>query len=135
MRGGADRATEAARADSLLTARFSRPFSEFFAIVMESPAPFADGAPRAALDSITSELGREPYIRALLSYRNANDSLFLSPDGRTTFFLVSVDAPAGTSGRIRRSSPTSSTATGSAVSRCPSHGWATATPCDRGRHN
>jgi RND superfamily putative drug exporter len=97
VRGGADRETEAARADRLLNSRFSRPFSEFFAVVMESPAPFTEGAPSAALHSITSELSREPYIRSLLSYRSPNDSLFLGPDGRTTFFLVSIDAPSGDS--------------------------------------
>lgn len=97
VRGGADRETEAARADRLLTSRFARPFSEFFAVVMESPAPFTDGAPRAALDSITNELGREPYVRSLLSFQNTGDSLFLSPDARTTFFLVSIDAPRGDS--------------------------------------
>lgn len=97
VRGGADRETEAARADRLLSGRFARPFSEFFAVVMESPAPFTDGAPKAALDSVTAELGREPYIRSLLAYRSPKDSLFLGPDGRTTFFLVSIDAPRGDS--------------------------------------
>ena len=97
VRGGADRETEAARADRLLDSRFARPFSEFFAVALESPAPFTDGAPRAALDSITEELRREPYVRSLLSYHSPADSIFLSPDGRLTFFLVSIDAPRGDS--------------------------------------
>lgn len=98
VRGGADRETEAARADRLLTQRFARPFSEFFAVALESPAPFTDGQPRAALDSITTELRRrEPYVRALLSYQGPSDSIFLSPDGRLTFFLVSIDGPPGDS--------------------------------------
>ena len=97
VRGGADRETEAARADRLLNSRFVRPFSEFFAVALESPAPFTDGAPRAALDSITEELRREPYVRALLSYHSPADSIFLSPDGRLTFFLVSIEGPPGDS--------------------------------------
>jgi RND superfamily putative drug exporter len=97
MRGGAANRTEAALADSMLTARFDRPFSEFFAVAMESPAPFTDGLPSAALDSILDEVRREPYVRSLVSYRTARDSLFLSQDGRMTFFLVSVDAPPGDS--------------------------------------
>ena len=101
VRGGSDRETEAARADRLLTSRFERPFSEFFAVALEAPAPFTDGAPREALQSITEELRREPYVRALLSYKSPADSLFLSPDGRLTFFLVSVDGPPGDSvGRL-----------------------------------
>jgi RND superfamily putative drug exporter len=101
VRGGADTETEAARADRLLTARFARPFSEFFAVAMEAPAPFTDGAPRAALDSITEELRREPYVRSLLSYHSPADSIFLSEDGRQTFFLVSIDGPPGDSiGRL-----------------------------------
>jgi putative drug exporter of the RND superfamily len=108
VRGGADRETEAARADRLLNSRFARPFSEFFAVVIESPAPFTDGVPKAALDSVTEELRREPYVRALLSYHTPSDSIFLSPDGRLTFFLVSIDGPPGDSvgklvSRFRRS--------------------------------
>ena len=97
VRGGADRETEAARADRLLTTRFARPFSEFFVVALQGPASFMEDRPRAALDSITDDLRREPYVRALLSYKSPGDSIFLSQDGRTTFFLVSVDAPAGDS--------------------------------------
>jgi len=97
VRGGADRETEAALADRLLSTRFARPFSEFFAVALESTQPFTAGLPRAALDSIVADLRNEPYVRALLSYPSTKDSLFLSADGRKTFLLVSVDAPAGDS--------------------------------------
>jgi len=43
VRGGADRETEAARADRLLNSRFARPFSEFFAVVIESPVIAVSG--------------------------------------------------------------------------------------------
>jgi putative drug exporter of the RND superfamily len=97
VRGGADRETEAARADRLLASRFDRPFSEFFAVVLESAEPFTAEFPRAALDSIAAELRNEPYVRSLASYPSTKDSLFLSADGRRTFLLVSVLAPPGDS--------------------------------------
>jgi len=97
VRGGVDRETEAGRADRLLTTRFARPFSEFFAVAIEGPQPFTSGMPQQALDSIVADLRGEPYVKALLSYPSTKDSLFLSADGRKTFLLVSVDAPAGDS--------------------------------------
>jgi RND superfamily putative drug exporter len=101
VRGGANRETEAARADRLLASRFERPFSEFFAVVLESSAPFTAAMPRAALDSIIADLRTEPYVRSLLSYPSTNDTLFLSADRQRTFLLVSVDAPKGDSlGRL-----------------------------------
>ena len=97
VRGGADRETEAARADRLLASRFDRPFSEFFAVVLESAVPFTAELPRAALDSIAAELRNEPYVLSLASYPSTKDSLFLSADARRTFLLVSVQAPRGDS--------------------------------------
>lgn len=101
VRGGADRETEAGLADRLLATRFDRPFSEFFAVVLEGPSSFTAGLPSAALDSITADLRAEPYVRSLLSYPGTHETLFLSADGRRTFLLVSVDAPKGDSlGRL-----------------------------------
>jgi RND superfamily putative drug exporter len=97
VRGGADRETEASRADRLLATHFDRPFSEFFAVVLESTVPFTAELPRAALDSIASELRSEPYVRSLASYPSTGDSLFLSADAHRTFLLVSVLAPRGDS--------------------------------------
>jgi RND superfamily putative drug exporter len=93
LRGGVERETEAARADRMIATRFHRPFSEFFVVALEAPAPFTEGPPRAALDSITDLLRREPYVRSLISYHGGNDSLLVSRDGRLTFFLASIDAP------------------------------------------
>jgi putative drug exporter of the RND superfamily len=117
VRGGADRETEAARADRLLNARFARPFSEFFAVVIESPIPFTDVLPAAMLDSVTDELRREPYVRSIISYRTSRDSLFLSPDGRLTFLLVSVDASTGDS--VGKVVATFRRALGRSVARVP----------------
>ena len=104
LRGGNERESEARRADRLLNTRFARPFSEFFAVAMEGPGSFSHpGATRAALDTVTAQLAREPYVRSLLSHLNTGDSLFVSPDGRTTFFLVSLNVASGDSaGRLVR---------------------------------
>ena len=93
LRGGVERETEAARADRLIATRFRRPLNEYFIVVLEAPAPFTEGPPKAALDSITDLLRRERYVRSLISYHGSRDSLLISRDGRLTFFLASVDAP------------------------------------------
>ncbi|MDH5315833.1 MAG: MMPL family transporter, partial [Gemmatimonadota bacterium] len=97
LRGGSHRPTEARVADSLLRTRFPQGFSEYFAVALEGPTSFASGRPREALDSLTSTAERLPYVRALISYRSTGDSLFLSADGSTTFFLAAIDAPTGDS--------------------------------------
>ena len=97
VRGAVERESEAIRADRLLASRFSRPFSEFFAVTMEGPRPFTTGISRAALDSLARDLRAEPYVRSLLSFGTTGDSIFLSSDARRTFLLVSVDQPGGDS--------------------------------------
>jgi RND superfamily putative drug exporter len=91
IRGAADRETEAARADRMLNTRFDRPFSEYFLVTLENPRPFTSGMSRAALDTIADHLAEQPYVRSLLSFANTSDSIFLSPDRKSTFLLVSVD--------------------------------------------
>ena len=98
LRGGNDQETEARKADRLLNTRFERPFSEFFAVVLSGPGQFdRPGPARSALDTVTTELAREPYVRSLLSYLSTSDSLFISRDARTTFFLVSLEVTSGDS--------------------------------------
>ncbi len=91
IRGAADRETEAARADRMLTTRFDRPFSEFFLVTIEGPRPFTTGMSRAALDTVAEHLSGQPYVRSLLSFANTGDSIFLGPDARRTFLLASID--------------------------------------------
>lgn len=91
IRGAADRETEAARADRMLDTRFARPFSEFFLVTLEGPRPFTTGMSRAALDTVAEHLAAQPYVRSLLSFANTGDSIFLGPDARRTFLLVSLD--------------------------------------------
>ncbi|HEY4320506.1 MAG TPA: MMPL family transporter [Gemmatimonadales bacterium] len=90
LRGGADEMTEARLADSILSARFSRPVSEFFAVTLKSPTPVTDGIAARLLDSLVATARAEPFVRGVLSYRTTHDSTFLAHDGRTTFFLVSL---------------------------------------------
>jgi RND superfamily putative drug exporter len=91
IRGAADRETEAARADRMLDTRFDRPFSEFFLVTLESPRPFTTSMSRAVLDTVAEHLTAQPYVRSLLSFANTGDSIFLGPDARRTFLLVSLD--------------------------------------------
>ena len=90
LRGGTLKPTEGRAADKLLTTRFARPFGEFFAVTVEGPSSFASGAARAVLDSLATSAQRQPYIQSVVSFQTRSDSLFLSKDQRTTFFLVSL---------------------------------------------
>jgi len=90
LRGGADEMTEARLADSMLTARFSRPVSEFFAVTVQAPLPMTEGLPGQLLDSLIATAKAQPYVRGVLSVRTTKDSNFVAHDGRTTFFLVSL---------------------------------------------
>ena len=97
IRGGSERATEASRTEDLLTRRFSRPIGEFFAVTLQAPRPFDEPAPRAALDTLLAALGREPYVRGLVSFPSTGDSTFLSRDRRATFVIVALEATRGDS--------------------------------------
>ena len=90
LRGRADTTTEARYADSLLSARFSRPVSEFYAVTLAGPGPVTSGAGGQLLDSLTAATRVKPWVRGVLSIRTTGDSTFVSRDGRTTMFLVSL---------------------------------------------
>lgn len=89
LQGGADEMTEARTADRLLSTRFARPFGEFLAVAVEGPTSFAEGPGRAVLDTLTKTAARLAYVQNVVSYLTRSDTLFVSNDGRTTFFLVS----------------------------------------------
>ena len=90
LRGRASKTTEARIADSLLSARFTRPVSEFYAVTLAGPGPVTEGAGGDLLDSLTATARAKPWVRGVLSIRTTKDSTFLSRDKRTTMFLVSV---------------------------------------------
>jgi len=93
LRGGSTRETPAMLADRLLQSRFSRSIGEFFAITLEAPSPIDRPGPAAVLDSLAAALGREPYVRSVLTFNSVGDSLFVSKDGRTTLLLASLNVP------------------------------------------
>ncbi len=95
IRGGSDRETEASRADDMLGSRFSRPIGEFFAVTLEGPTALDDGPGRAALDTLIAALGREPYVRGLVSYSSTGDTTFLSRNRRSSFVIVVLDVASG----------------------------------------
>jgi RND superfamily putative drug exporter len=97
LRGGSHRPTEARIADSLLRSRFPRAFSEYFVVTIRGPSSFASGQSRDALDSLLAAARRAPRIRTVLGWPGSQDSLFLSADGRTTFFLAGLDVLSGDS--------------------------------------
>ncbi len=90
LQGGADEMTEARTADRLLSTRFARPFGEFLAVAVEGPTSFAEGPGRAVLDTLTKTAARLAYVQNVVSYLTRSDTLFISNDGRATFFLVSL---------------------------------------------
>jgi RND superfamily putative drug exporter len=89
--------TEARQADYILNHRFPRPFGDFFAVTLEGPSSFKAGPAADVLDSLTSAIKHLSYVRSLISYRTSHDTLFLSRDERTTFFLLALDTPDGDS--------------------------------------
>jgi RND superfamily putative drug exporter len=97
IRGGSYRPTEASRTQDLLTSRFSRPIGEFFAITLQGPESFDSPAPRATLDTLLAALRRQPYVRGLVSYPSTGDTTFVSPDRRSTFVIVALEATRGDS--------------------------------------
>ncbi len=97
IRGGSTHHTEASITEALLAERFSRPIGEFFAVTMHSPERLDEPEPRAALDSLLAALGRQPYVRGVISYRSTGDTTFLSGDRRGTFAIVALEATPGDS--------------------------------------
>ena len=97
LRGGANATTEARVADSLLSARFSRPISEFFAVTVQGPARMTEGIPGQLLDSLLAAARAQPFTSGVVSVRTTKDSTFVARDGRTTFFLVALNRRDGDS--------------------------------------
>jgi hypothetical protein len=73
IRGGSNRPTEASRAEDLLSARSVGRIGEFFAVTVQAPASFDEPAPGGPGYPLAS-LGRQPFVRGLVSYRSTGDS-------------------------------------------------------------
>lgn len=98
LRGGSHEPTEARTADRILHEEFPRAFSEYLAVTVRGPASFESGRAREALDSLTAAAEALPFIRTVISYGSSGDTLFLSTDQRTTFFLAALDVPGADAG-------------------------------------
>lgn len=93
LRGGSRRPTEAARADSLIRTAFPKPLSEFFAVTIEGPDAVDAGRAKLFVDELERSVQQLPYVRGTISFATSHDSVFLSRDRRTTFFVVALDTP------------------------------------------
>ena len=93
LRGGSRRPTEAASADSVIRTAFPKPLSEFFAVAITGPDRMDGGRGRAFVDSLEATARRLPYVRGTVSFASSGDSVFLSRDARTTFFVVALETP------------------------------------------
>lgn len=93
LRGGTERPTESVLVDQAIASRFSRPFQDFFAVVVTGPSSFRVGRAQAALDSLVAATREAPFVRTVLTWDAGGDSTFLSEDERRTFFLVALDTP------------------------------------------
>jgi RND superfamily putative drug exporter len=102
LRGGSNLPTEARIADAILHDEFPKAFSEYLAVLVHGPSSFTTGRPQEALDSLLATAENLPYIRAVVSYPSTGDTLFLSTDQRTTFFLAALDAPGEDAGNSVR---------------------------------
>jgi len=98
LRGGSVQPTEARSADALLHDRFPGAFSEYLAVTVSGPGSFREGRPKEVLDSLLATAAALPDIRRIVSFPSSNDTLFLSTDAQTTFFLAALDAPGSDAG-------------------------------------
>jgi RND superfamily putative drug exporter len=97
IRGGSDRETEASLTEDLLNSRFSHPIGEFFAVTLENTESFENPGPRQALDSLLAVVGRQKFVRGVVSWPGTGDTTFVSRDRHATFFLVALEATRGDS--------------------------------------
>jgi RND superfamily putative drug exporter len=97
LRGGSTKPTEAAYADSLIRTAFPKPLSEFFAVTIEGPDAVDAGQGKAFVDALIAAAGRLDYVRGTISFASSGDSVFLSNDRRTTFFVAALATATGDS--------------------------------------
>jgi RND superfamily putative drug exporter len=83
--------SESARVDDMLRHRFASPFARFAVLVIRgipTPAtPAGDSVLRAVLADVKTVAG----VTATASYRDAHDTVFVSPHSDATFALVGID--------------------------------------------
>jgi RND superfamily putative drug exporter len=83
-------AFESRQAATAIDRAFPSPVHHFFAVALSGPMPIDSPPYRAILDSLTLRASREPYVGTVVSYLDRPDTLLLSPDRRTTFFIAAI---------------------------------------------
>ncbi len=83
--------SESTEAEAIIRARFANSFSAFALVAVRHPTLTVDSARYAAyVDSLVRAVERLPFTLKTVTWRNAGDPTFVSPDGHITFLLVSM---------------------------------------------
>jgi RND superfamily putative drug exporter len=82
--------SESHDASDVINTAFPEPINQFFAVTLTGPLPIDSPPYRAILDSLASRASQEPYIGTVVSYLDRPDTLLLSRDRHTTFFIAAV---------------------------------------------
>lgn len=85
--------SESTSAEDAIRHRFDSPYAAFAAVAIRHPSlTLRSGRYAAYVDSITAALRRLPFVLTTLNWRNAEDDVFRSRDGRITFVLIGLSA-------------------------------------------
>ncbi len=84
------RPTESKQAREKILRAFEVPVEGFFVVTLEGPVPIDSLPFHALLDSLTHRARLEPYISRVVSYLTTPDTMMVSDDRRTTFFIAAT---------------------------------------------
>lgn len=83
-------ASESKHGTELIRGEFPLPVTHYFVVTMSGPLPIDSLSYAALIDSLTRVASSEPYISQTASFLSTRDSMFLSRDRRTTFFIAAT---------------------------------------------
>jgi len=84
--------TESEQVYRLVREAFEQPIAQFFAVTVRGAIP-VDSAPfTVVIDELARALRAEPYIRQVISFRDADDPGLVSRDRRSTFLVAVLTA-------------------------------------------
>ncbi len=90
VEGQTHTASESKTGRELIREAFPLPVTHFFVVTMRGPLPIDSLSYGALLDSLTRVAANEPYISQTASYLTTRDSMFISEDRLTTFFVAAT---------------------------------------------
>jgi RND superfamily putative drug exporter len=82
--------SESKRGTELIRQAFPLPVTHYFVVTMSGRLPIDSLSYAALIDSLTRVAAAEPYISQTASFLTTRDSMFLSEDRRTTFFIAAA---------------------------------------------